>query len=69
MYFQGTVRNGVIAFDGELPLPEGTVVRVVPINNQTQPAANLDQLDPLFNMGELAVVTELPNLSSSDHTH
>jgi hypothetical protein len=37
MEFQGTVRQGVVVFEGKLPLPDGTPVRVVPADG---PAAH-----------------------------
>lgn len=65
MYYQGTVHNGVVVFSGDPPLPEGAVVRIVPLSGPAQTPADSQELDPLFCMSELAVPTGLPDLAAN----
>jgi hypothetical protein len=65
MDYQGTVHNGVVIFNGEPPLPEGAVVRVVPITTEPLQPVPSEQPDPLFSMTELAVQTGLTDLAAN----
>jgi hypothetical protein len=65
MQYQGTVHNGVVVFNGDPPLPEGAVVRVIPLTGEAKVTANGQELDPLFCMSELAVPTGLPDLAAN----
>jgi hypothetical protein len=44
--FTGQVRNGVVVFDPGVPLPEGTKVRVEPIERPEPPTSGPD-VDPI----------------------
>jgi hypothetical protein len=65
MDYQGTVHNGVVIFNGEPPLPDGAVVRVIPITTPPQQSAASEKPDPLFSMTELAVQTGLTDLAAN----
>jgi hypothetical protein len=68
MTYQGTIRNGVVVFDGGIHLPEGTPVRVVPLATNTSDAPKFTEVDPVFRMSELAVDTGIPDLATNiDH--
>jgi hypothetical protein len=49
--YRGTIKNGVVVFDGPPPLPEGTPVRVEPANGQNptiqRGAANAPHFHPV----------------------
>lgn len=66
MSFEGIVHGGVVVLEQGVQLAEGTVVRVEPI-------AALEQIKPekhfdIFDMGDLAVETGLPDLATNaDH--
>ncbi len=72
MSYKGTVKNGVVVLEPGVKLADGTVVRVEPDQKpgaveQARPVPR-DQLDPVWRMGELAVPTGIPDLSTNaDH--
>jgi hypothetical protein len=62
MTFRGSIKNGVVVFDGEVPLPEGTVVEIQPVEKSEK----FD--DPISHLGDLAVPTGIPDLAKNiDH--
>jgi hypothetical protein len=65
MYYQGTIHNGVVVFAGQPPLPEGAVVRVVPLPDQAPLPTKSQGIDPLFQMDELAEPTGLSDLAAN----
>lgn len=79
MIYRGRIRDGVVVFDERgAPIPEGTAVKVEPMPDRADigtglpdlstEAGGIEALDPLFTMGELAVETGVPDLSTNiDH--
>ncbi len=71
MVYQGTVQNGVVVFPNGIQLPDGTLVQVELLSASSEPnptESNGEQLDPIWQMGELAVDTGIPDLSVNiDH--
>lgn len=66
MVYRGTVKGGVVQFEGGMAPVDGTVVRVEPIDVPGVQRSN--ESDPLFQMDELAVDTGIPDLASNlDH--
>lgn len=64
MNYRGRVTNGVVVLDGDIQLPEGTAVKVEPI--ETGPSA--ESHDRLYRLGELAVPTGICDLALNiDH--
>jgi hypothetical protein len=64
MTYRGSVQNGVVVFEGSVPFPEGTVVK---IESETPPAAE-SAIDPIYRIYELAAPTGVPDLSLNlDH--
>ena len=64
MTFRGSIQNGGVVFEGSVPLPEGTVVKVEP---EILPAAESTS-DPIYRIYELAAPTGIPDLSLNlDH--
>lgn len=61
MTFVGEVRNGSIVVKGGLPLPEGTVVQIQPIDPQQESA--------LAKLAKMAVKTDLPPDYAAQHEH
>ena len=62
MTYRGSVQKGVVVFDGKVPLPEGTIVEVQPVEEKKE----FD--DPIYHLGELAVPTGVPDLARNiDH--
>ena len=69
MVYQGTVQHGVVVLNGA-SLPEGTVVRVEPVDNSAgkAPPNAGEELDPAFRMSELAVDAGIDDLATNvDH--
>jgi hypothetical protein len=64
MTYRGSIQNGVVVFERQVPLPEGTVVKVEaesPVPLQNSP-------DPVYRIYELAAPTGVPDLSVNlDH--
>ncbi len=71
MVYQGTVHNGVVVFKNGVQLPEGAPVRVELLPQPTTPETSKTQdarLDPVWQMGELAMETGIPDLAVNiDH--
>lgn len=66
MVYRGTVKGGVVEFDGGVAPPDGTVVQIEPIPEAARPANG--DVDPLFRMSELAVDTGIEDLATNiDH--
>jgi hypothetical protein len=64
MTYRGSIQNGVVVFEGHVPLPEGTVVKVEP----ESPAVVAKPSDPVYRIYELAAPTGVPDLSLNlDH--
>ncbi len=64
MTYRGSIQNGVVVFEGHVPLPEGTVVNV----EAETPAAAESASDPVYRIYELAAPTGVPDLSLNlDH--
>ena len=63
MIYRGKVTNGVVVLEGEIRLPEGSVVLVEPLE-----AKKTDSEDPLYRLFDLAVPTGMPDLAVNiDH--
>lgn len=56
--YQGKVVDGKVVFQGAVPLPDGTVVSITP----------LDELDPIYRIGDDAVDTGITDLAQ-EHDH
>jgi hypothetical protein len=64
MVLRGQIHNGVVVFEGQVPLPEGTKVEVKPVETPEIPVED----DPMYRIGELAIHTGIPNLARNiDH--
>lgn len=64
MTYRGEVRGGAIVLEGGVHLPEGTPVLVQPCAQGTTGQV----VDDLFEMGNLAVETGIPDLATHiDH--
>jgi hypothetical protein len=64
MTYRGSIQNGVVVFEGHVPLPEGTVVKVEP--ETLAPVENAS--DSVYRIYELAAPTGVPDLSLNlDH--
>jgi hypothetical protein len=64
MTYRGSIQNGVVVFEGHVPLPEGTVVKV----EAESPAVAANASDPIYRIYELAAPTGVPDLSLNlDH--
>jgi hypothetical protein len=61
MTWVGTIKNGAVILDPGLVLPDGTRVRVVPLDTSAD-------FDPADNLPDLAVSTGIPDLAS-EHDH
>jgi hypothetical protein len=67
MTYRGEVRGGVVVVEGA-KLPEGTVVRVEPVESRPTKRKKRRGKDPLYAMGDLAVETGIPDLATNiDH--
>jgi hypothetical protein len=66
MIYQGTVQNGLVVIENGVQLPEGSPVRV---EIKTQVELETDsEIDPIFQMGDLAVDLGVPDLATNiDH--
>lgn len=65
MTYRGTVRNGVVELEGGNGLPDGTVVRVEPVE---EPAS--DTRDGRAKLKALAgVIDDLPSDLARNHDH
>ena len=64
MICQGRVSNGVIVLEGGAKLPEGTAVKVETVDADKLTGGD----DRLYQLGELAVPTGIPDLALNiDH--
>ena len=64
MTYRGKISGGVVVLAKDAQLPEGTMVKVEPIEESSEPLSS----DPLYRLGELAVPTGIPDLASNiDH--
>jgi hypothetical protein len=64
--YLGEIRGGVVVLEQGVRLAEGTVVRVEPVT--TESASGTGKPDALFQMGDLAVETGIPDLATNaDH--
>lgn len=63
MIYRGRVQNGVIVFEGQQPLPEGTEVEIFPLAPPTR-----QTLAELF-AGVIGKVTDLPPDMAQQHDH
>jgi hypothetical protein len=64
MVYRGKIQNGVVIFEGNTLPPEGTLVEVHAIKSETAELAD----DPIFNIGQYAVSTGIPDLARNiDH--
>lgn len=69
--FTGQVRNGVVVFEGEPPLAEGTVVRVEPVAPPADEAALTTTQRLLLGWGRRAeaVAPPMPSDMAENHDH
>ena len=67
MSYKGTVRNGVVVLEGTAHLPDGTEVRVEPLEAGSV-ASSREELSALFRAGERAKPTGIPDLAIN-HDH
>jgi len=68
MVYEGTIQNGVVVFHSGVPLPDGTPVRVEPVERELSAEARSPKDDILFRMGEFAIDTGIPDLAVNiDH--
>jgi hypothetical protein len=68
MVYSGTIQNGVVVFDNGNHPPDGTIVHIVPVPDSTPAKVAPQSSDPLFEMGELATDTGVPDLAQNiDH--
>jgi hypothetical protein len=64
MVLRGQIQNGVVVFEGQVPLPEGTQVEVKPVETP----ADSPSEDAFYDIGKLAVPTGIPDLAQNiDH--
>ncbi|HEV2352099.1 MAG TPA: hypothetical protein VG028_19880 [Terriglobia bacterium] len=64
MTYKGTVSNGVVVLPPEANLPDGTEVRVEPVNGDSQPASIGKKLTPLDGS-----IKDLPEDFAENHDH
>lgn len=68
MTYQGTIQDGVVILDGDVKLPDGTVVRVETLGIGAARERKPDEEDSVFRMSELAVDTGIVDLATNvDH--
>ena len=67
MTYRGRIKNGVVVLDTGARLPEGTEVRVEPIESEA-PDRGRDGIPPLFHAAERAKATGIPDLAIN-HDH
>jgi len=68
MTYQGRVRRGVVVLDPGTDIPEGTLVRVEPVDAGTLDTAPVTELSPLFRVADRAKATGIPDLAIN-HDH
>lgn len=69
MTYRGTIRNGVVELEGGNALPDGTVVKVEPVENLEADRASSPPPSPLFGIGRRAVRTGQPDLATNINHH
>jgi len=68
MTYQGIVRNGFVRLEPPADLPDGTLVKVEPIQPPQTREAPAGELPALFRMGRTAAKTGMPDLATNlDH--
>ncbi len=67
MTYHGRVKNGVVVLDADARIPDGTMVRVEPIEPGCVDASP-ERLSPLFRASERARGTGIPDLAIN-HDH
>ncbi len=68
MTYRGTIRNGVVELEGGNGLPDGTLVKVEPVENHDADPGASPAPSPLFGIGRRAVRTGQPDLATNiDH--
>jgi hypothetical protein len=64
MTFRGLIQNGVVVFEGSVPLPEGTAVRIEPEISLADESTSKS----VYRIYELAAPTGAPDLALNlDH--
>ncbi len=69
MSYEGTIQNGVVVFDNGADLPEGTRVRVEPVNVTNEPGAADESLSELLLRFAGAAGDGLPEDLARNHDH
>lgn len=67
MTYRGTVRNGTVILENGASLPDGTLVRVEPMEVREEPGSGRE-LSPLFRVAERAKSTGIADLGIN-HDH
>jgi hypothetical protein len=67
MTYRGVVKNGVVVFEGNPSVPDGTEVRVEPLGSRAVDSVE-EQLSPLFRVAERAKPTGISDLAIN-HDH
>ncbi len=68
MTYRGTIRNGVVELEQGTDLPDGTVVKVEPLETPSNAPPGTATIPPLFRMGGSAAKTGLADLATNiDH--
>ncbi len=70
MIYQGRVQNGVVVLDGHIRLPEGTQVRIEPLEVTPQPTAD-SQIPSLYERLKpvIGAAKGLPSDLAKNHDH
>ncbi len=64
MTYRGRIENGVAVLEGDVRLPDGMPVEVVPIEPETSAIED----DPMYRLYDLAVPSGIPDLAKNiDH--
>lgn len=68
MVCRGSVKNGVVVLEGDVQLPEGTVVRIETLEEAASAPRQSGRPAPLFQMGRHSASTGIPDLATNiDH--
>ncbi len=67
MVYRGIVRSGRVELDESVTLPDGTVVRVEPVEREADAVSN-GEADPAYGLAEEAVPTGMADLAA-EHDH
>lgn len=68
MVYSGKVKNGVVVFDKDLKLPDGTNVRIEPCTRNETDATEMPTLAEQF-ADVIGAVPELPTDMAAQHDH